>query len=115
MGAGLSQPKTSTTQTKNLEGCGVPTHKNGNATCPCGAALTGTKRQKFCSDACRINAYRALQKAAKAARRLYRYQKRNSARAFGVLAYGGPVNNSVPRVGQLELKPFIAEVRCGCA
>jgi hypothetical protein len=84
--------------------------KTGNATCPCGAALTGTARQKFCSAKCRIKAYRALQKAAKAARRLYRYREFNGARALGVLAYGGPTNTSVPCVGQLDLKPFIAKV-----
>lgn len=69
----------------------------------CGTAFESkSPRHKCCSGACRQKAYRRSpayrarldqQKAARFERRLYRYQRRNRARALGFDGrYGGPLN-----------------------
>lgn len=88
--------------------------KIGNATCAgpgCSNPLTGTARRKFCSDGCRIASYRITVKNAKLARRLFHYFERNRSRALGVLTYGGPLNTSVPALGQINLKRFLEAAR----
>jgi hypothetical protein len=72
--------------------------------------------QRFCSSACRQRAYRQSpahravldgKKQQRHNRRLYQHREKFRACSIGFDArFGGPVNESVPSVGMLDLKRF---------
>jgi hypothetical protein len=74
------------------------------------------KIQRFCSGACRQRAYRRSpahraqlngKKQQRRNRRLYQHQEKYRACSIGFDSrFGGPINESVPSVGNLDLKRF---------
>jgi hypothetical protein len=95
------EPKVSVT--KECADCGFP-------------FATENKQQRFCSSPCRQRAYRKSpahraqldgKKQQRRNRRLYQHQEKYRACSIGFDSrFGGPINESVPSVGNLDLKQF---------